>query len=63
MRWHYLSVRPGMTGLWQVSGRNETTYQQRVAMDRYYVERRSLWLNVWILFQTIAVVATRRGAR
>jgi Undecaprenyl-phosphate galactose phosphotransferase WbaP len=63
VRWHYLSVRPGMTGLWQVSGRNETSYAERVAMDRYYVGRRSLWLNAWILFQTIAVVATRRGAR
>ena len=63
VRWHYLSVRPGMTGLWQVSGRNETSYSERVAMDRYYVGRRSLWLNVWIMFQTIAVVATRRGAR
>jgi Undecaprenyl-phosphate galactose phosphotransferase WbaP len=63
VRWHYLSVRPGMTGLWQVSGRNETSYSERVAMDRYYVGRRSLWLNAWIMFQTIAVVATRRGAR
>lgn len=63
VRWHYLSVRPGMTGLWQVSGRNQTTYGARVAMDRYYVERRSVALNLWILFKTIAVVATRHGAR
>ncbi|WP_421881667.1 sugar transferase [Methylibium sp.] len=63
VRWHYLSVRPGMTGLWQVSGRNETTYSERVAMDRYYVGRRSFWLNAWIIVQTVAVVATRRGAR
>jgi undecaprenyl-phosphate galactose phosphotransferase len=63
VRWHYLRVRPGMTGLWQVSGRNNTTYDERVAFDRSYVERRSLWLDATILFKTIAVVVRRDGAK
>jgi lipopolysaccharide/colanic/teichoic acid biosynthesis glycosyltransferase len=63
VRWHYLSVRPGITGLWQVSGRNNTTYEQRVALDRRYVEQRSLWLDLGILLRTLRVVAVREGAR
>ena len=63
VRWHYLSVRPGLTGLWQVSGRNNTTYEERVALDRRYVEHRSTWMDVKILFKTIKVVLARDGAR
>jgi exopolysaccharide production protein ExoY len=63
VRWHYLSVRPGMTGLWQVSGRNNTSYDERVALDRRYVEQRSLWLDVCILVKTVGVVVARDGAR
>lgn len=59
---HYLAVKPGMTGLWQVSGRNNTTYDQRVQLDRRYVESRSAWLDTWILFKTVHVVLTRDGA-
>jgi len=62
VRWDYLSVPPGMTGLWQVSGRNGTTYEQRVAFDREYVDRRSPWLDFKILFKTIPAVLTGRGA-
>ncbi len=62
-RWHYLSVRPGITGLWQVSGRNNTTYEERVALDRQYVERRSAWLDARILLKTVVVVLSRHGAR
>ena len=62
-RWHYISVRPGMTGLWQVSGRNNTTYEERVALDRQYVERRSAFFDAYILFKTIKVVFLRNGAR
>lgn len=62
VRWHYLAVRPGMTGLWQVSGRNRTTYEERVNFDRSYVEQRSLWMDLSILFRTIKVVAVRDGA-
>jgi exopolysaccharide production protein ExoY len=63
VRWHYLSVRPGITGLWQVSGRNNTSYDERVALDRRYVEQRSLGLDLSILFRTVRVVVLREGAR
>jgi undecaprenyl-phosphate galactose phosphotransferase len=63
VRWHYLSVRPGLTGLWQVSGRNNTTYEERVALDRRYVEHRSIWLDLKILLKTVRVVVARDGAR
>jgi exopolysaccharide production protein ExoY len=59
---HYLSVKPGLTGLWQVSGRNNTTYEQRVEFDSEYVERRSPWFDSWILMRTVKVVITRDGA-
>ena len=62
-RWHYLSVAPGITGLWQVSGRNDTTYAERVAFDRRYVESRSMAGDAAILLMTIRVVASRNGAR
>ncbi|MGA2031063.1 MAG: undecaprenyl-phosphate galactose phosphotransferase WbaP [Thermoguttaceae bacterium] len=58
----YARVRPGITGLWQVSGRNDTTYPQRVAFDAYYVENWSLWLDLWILLKTVRVVLLREGA-
>ena len=63
VRWHYLSVAPGITGLWQVSGRNDTSYAQRVALDERYVERRSLSVDLWILLRTVKVVLSREGAR
>ncbi len=63
VRWHYLSVRPGITGLWQVSGRNDVSYDERVALDRNYVEKRSVWLDIRILFKTVGVVLSRDGAR
>ena len=53
VRWHYLSVRPGMTGLWQVSGRNDTTYDERVELDREFVEQHSLKLRLSILLRTL----------
>lgn len=61
-RWHYLDVYPGMTGLWQVSGRSRTTYEERVNLDRSYVEQRSLWMDVGILARTVKVVVARDGA-
>jgi lipopolysaccharide/colanic/teichoic acid biosynthesis glycosyltransferase len=63
VRWHYMSVRPGMTGLWQVSGRNNTTYEERVALDRRYVEQRSFVGDLGILLKTVRVVVLREGAR
>jgi len=57
-----LSVRPGLTGLWQVSGRNELNYREMVELDLEYVDRRSLWLNIKILARTVRVVLSGRGA-
>jgi exopolysaccharide production protein ExoY len=59
---HYFAVKPGMTGLWQVSGRNNLTYAQRVALDARYVETRSLWMDLRILVRTVRVLVTRDGA-
>lgn len=59
----YLSVLPGMTGAWQVGGRSDTTYAERVAMDVRYVRTRSLTGDLRILVQTVGVVLRRSGAR
>ncbi len=58
----YAKVRPGITGLWQISGRNNTTYAERVQLDSYYVRNWSPWLDLYILFRTIKVVLFREGA-
>ncbi|WP_198374083.1 sugar transferase [Neoroseomonas rubea] len=58
----YLATRPGITGLWQISGRSDTTYQQRVALDIRYVTEWSLLLDAMILLRTIPAVLARRGA-
>ena len=58
----YKQVRPGLTGLWQVSGRNNTTYEERVYYDGYYVQNWSIWLDIYILIKTIWVVISRDGA-
>ena len=59
----YLSARPGMTGLWQVSGRSDTTYAQRVALDAEYVANWSPTLDISILVRTLKVVLERTGSR
>ena len=59
---YYLMVRPGMTGLWQVSGRNDLDYETRVYLDAWYVKNWSLWYDLAILFKTIKVVLWRNGA-
>lgn len=59
---HYLALRPGLTGLWQVSGRNNVPYRRRVAMDRFYATRASLRLDLWILLRTVGVILFPRGA-
>ena len=58
----YKRVRPGITGLWQVSGRNNTTYEERVRLDEYYVRNWSIWLDIYILAKTVWVVLKREGA-
>ena len=59
---NYCRVRPGVTGLWQVSGRNNTSYEERVAFDNYYVTNWSVWMDLWILGKTPFVVLTGYGA-
>jgi lipopolysaccharide/colanic/teichoic acid biosynthesis glycosyltransferase len=61
-RWDYLSVVPGMTGLWQVSGRDGTGYERRVQLDELYVKHRSGWLDCRNLARTVLVVFRREGA-
>lgn len=59
---YYASVKPGITGLWQINGRNETTYRARVALDCLYASRRGPLLDLFILSKTIPVVLSRRGS-
>jgi Undecaprenyl-phosphate galactose phosphotransferase WbaP len=58
----YFRLRPGLTGLWQVSGRNDLEYAQRVRLDTYYVRNWSIWLDLVILARTLGVVLGGRGA-
>jgi Undecaprenyl-phosphate galactose phosphotransferase WbaP len=58
----YCAVRPGLTGLWQVSGRSDTSYARKVHLDSWYVRNWSLWDDIVILAKTIPAVLLRRGA-
>lgn len=58
----YLSVKPGITGLWQVSGRNDVSYTRRVALDRWYVANRTFCLDCLIMLRTVKVVLKSNGA-
>ena len=57
-----MSVRPGITGYWQVHGRSETDFSERIELNEYYIEHRSLGLDLKILFETVKVVFTGKGA-
>lgn len=57
----YLSARPGLTGPWQVSGRNDTDYATRVTLDTRYIEEWSFWRDLTIIAKTAVVVLTKRG--
>jgi Undecaprenyl-phosphate galactose phosphotransferase WbaP len=59
---HIFSVKPGLTGLWQVSGRSDTDYASRVSFDTYYQQSWSVWLDLWVLYKTAGVVIKGRGA-
>ena len=59
---HYLSLRPGVTGLWQVMGRSSTTYDDRVRMDVHYARYRSFLMDLWIILRTIRVMLNGNGA-
>lgn len=60
---HYCAMRPGITGLWQVSGRNRLSYAQRVELDAQYVTNWSLWLDIKILAKTVTAVISGEGSR
>ena len=57
------SVKSGMTGLWQVSGRSELNFEERIELELFYAQNWTFWLDIKILFKTIAVVFGRRGAK
>jgi len=59
---HRLDVAPGITGLWQVEGRNVTTFDERLRLDVQYIRRRSLWFDLQLLARTVLVVFRRSGA-
>jgi len=58
----YIRVTPGMTGLWQISGRNQTTFTRRAMLDCEYIQKWSIWLDIYILMMTIKVVLFPQGA-
>lgn len=58
----FLSVKPGLTGYWQVNGRSNTTYEERMEMELYYVDNCSLWLDIKIFFKTFIAVFKKEGA-
>lgn len=57
-----LTVRPGITGLWQVSGRNNLTFRQRLRLEAWYARHRTFLLDLWLLVKTVRIVLSRRGA-
>jgi Undecaprenyl-phosphate galactose phosphotransferase WbaP len=58
----YLQVKPGLTGLWQVSGRNDTSYRQRTALDSSYIRNWTIWADLVVLLKTVRVVLCGHGA-
>ena len=59
---HLLSVKPGLSGMWQISGRSDTGYEERINLDTYYIQNWSVWLDIWILIKTVGVVIKGKGA-
>ena len=58
-----LKVKPGITGLWQVSGRNNITFADRIELDKWYIQNWSLWMDFVIFMKTIKVVLSKVGAK
>ena len=56
------SIKPGLTGLWQVSGRSDVNYSYRISLDTYYLQSWSIWLDIWIICKTFGVLIKGRGA-
>lgn len=59
---YVLSVQPGLSGMWQISGRSDTGYEERITLDTYYIQNWSVWLDVWIIIKTVWVVLRGNGA-
>ena len=59
---YYMRTKPGMTGLWQVSGRNDLSYDERVMLDTYYARNWSVWLDIYLLSRTLFAVVFCRGS-
>ncbi len=59
---YVLSVQPGLSGMWQISGRSDTGYEERISLDTYYIQNWSIWLDLWIIIKTIWVVLKGKGA-
>ena len=58
----FYMVRPGVTGMWQTSGRSDTTYDERVQMDTWYVRNWNVWFDIVLIWRTVAVVLKHKGA-
>jgi len=59
---YVLSVYPGLSGMWQISGRSDTSYEERITFDTFYIQNWSIWLDIWILIKTVWVVIRGKGA-
>ncbi|MBO4403798.1 MAG: undecaprenyl-phosphate galactose phosphotransferase WbaP [Treponema sp.] len=59
---YILSVKPGLSGMWQISGRSDTGYEERINLDTYYIQNWSIWLDIWIIIKTVWVVLKGKGA-
>ena len=59
---YILSVMPGLSGMWQTSGRSDTEYEERITLDTYYIQNWSVWLDIWLIIKTVWVVFKRKGA-
>lgn len=59
---YILTVTPGLSGMWQISGRSDTGYEERINLDTYYIQNWSVWLDIWILIKTVWVVINGKGA-
>jgi exopolysaccharide biosynthesis polyprenyl glycosylphosphotransferase len=57
-----LTVKPGLTGLWQISGRSDLSYEERVRLDMYYIRNYSIWLDIFIIWRTIPTILKGKGA-
>jgi lipopolysaccharide/colanic/teichoic acid biosynthesis glycosyltransferase len=62
MRLNLLTVKPGLTGLWQISGRSDLSYDERVRLDMQYIRNYSIWLDLMIILRTIPAALSTRGA-